>query len=243
MTDFAGSVAPTGWLLCDGTIYNVVDYPRLFAVIINAYGGDGVTTFAVPDLRARVTAGVGTSVGDQGFTLSIYLGEPVGDSWVDLSVANLPAASITTSPAGNHNHPGSVTDIQGDHNHTGTTDPNGYHTHGLPPQINFHNGGQDVAGGFDSGINSTVTTNTDGLHTHSFTTSTNGAHQHNLAVSQAPDHVHTFALGSGQPVRVMPPMFGTTKIICCGPPSMQSLAHVVPDGMAGLMASPLRGLN
>ena len=63
MTDFAGWTAPTGWLLCDGTLYTATAYPRLFAAIGNLYGGDGVSTFAVPDARARMTVGVGTTVG------------------------------------------------------------------------------------------------------------------------------------------------------------------------------------
>jgi microcystin-dependent protein len=56
---FAGAAAPTGWLLCDGTIYNISTYPNLFAVISNTYGGDGVTTFAVPNCVGRVVVGAG----------------------------------------------------------------------------------------------------------------------------------------------------------------------------------------
>lgn len=55
---FAGSSAPTGWLLCAGQTVNRTTYAALFAVIGTTYGaGDGSTTFALPDLRGRVAAG------------------------------------------------------------------------------------------------------------------------------------------------------------------------------------------
>lgn len=56
---FMGTVAPADYLFCDGTLYNVADYPRFAAFIakqfgsVNHFGGDGETTFAVPDLRGE----------------------------------------------------------------------------------------------------------------------------------------------------------------------------------------------
>ena len=47
---FCGSVAPDGWLECNGTILQISQYPELYAAISIIYGGDGVTTFALPDL-------------------------------------------------------------------------------------------------------------------------------------------------------------------------------------------------
>ena len=56
---FAGSSAPTGYLLCDGTAVNRTTYADLFGVISDTYGvGDGSTTFNLPDLRGRVIAGL-----------------------------------------------------------------------------------------------------------------------------------------------------------------------------------------
>jgi microcystin-dependent protein len=56
---FAGASAPSGWLLCFGQAVNRTQYGELFAVISTTYGaGDGSTTFALPDLRGRVVAGV-----------------------------------------------------------------------------------------------------------------------------------------------------------------------------------------
>ena len=63
----AGSTAPSGYLPCDGTVYNISDYPTLANAIkegfgsYNYYGGDGSTTFAVPDLRGEFLRGTGTN--------------------------------------------------------------------------------------------------------------------------------------------------------------------------------------
>ena len=58
---FAGTTEPAGWLFCDGTTYNVSDYPELAAVLGSTYGGDGENTFAVPDMRGRFPLGVSAS--------------------------------------------------------------------------------------------------------------------------------------------------------------------------------------
>ncbi len=59
--DFAGSVAPNGYLLCDGSAISRTDYAGLFAVIGTTWGaGNGSTTFNVPDLRGRTAIGAGT---------------------------------------------------------------------------------------------------------------------------------------------------------------------------------------
>lgn len=52
-----GTYAPQGWLLCDGTIYQIADYEALFEMIGNAFGGDGQTDFAVPNLQGNVAMG------------------------------------------------------------------------------------------------------------------------------------------------------------------------------------------
>ena len=244
MTDFAGATAPTGWLLCDGTVYTATEYPRLFAVIGNLYGGDGVSTFAVPDLRARTTTGVGATTGDLGTAVSFGLGERVGDLLFPIQQANLPSTLTgTTSTDGLHVHPGSLSDATGAHQHAGYTDVSGDHYHVAPASVNFHNGGQEVAYGFDSGINTTPTTSVAGDHAHNIITDYRGDHQHALWITSDGSHAHTFNLGGGDVwLRVLPATLGTTKIICCGPPSMQSLTHGGTPGGA-LMASPLRGLN
>ena len=60
---YAGSAAPTGWLLCDGTSYLNAVYPTLFAVLSTTYGSADGTHFNVPDMRGRLAVGVGTGTG------------------------------------------------------------------------------------------------------------------------------------------------------------------------------------
>jgi microcystin-dependent protein len=56
--DFAGTAAPSGWLMCYGQAVSRTTYANLFAAIGTTYGaGDGTTTFNLPDLRGRVAAG------------------------------------------------------------------------------------------------------------------------------------------------------------------------------------------
>ena len=73
---YAGSTAPSGWLVCDGSAVSRSTYPGLFDVIGTTYGsGDGSTTFNVPDLSGRVAIGtsrthaLGSSGGEEGHAL------------------------------------------------------------------------------------------------------------------------------------------------------------------------------
>jgi microcystin-dependent protein len=54
---YAGANPPAGWLLCNGQPLNITQYGELFTAISNTYGGDGITSFNVPDLRGRAVAG------------------------------------------------------------------------------------------------------------------------------------------------------------------------------------------
>ena len=72
---FAGQTAPHGYLLCDGASYKVADYPDLYAVIGNTYGGD-TENFNVPDYRETVLVGVGENTTDTIADHDVYeLGE------------------------------------------------------------------------------------------------------------------------------------------------------------------------
>ena len=57
---FASSYAPRGWMLCEGQMLSVADYPALFSLLGTNWGGDGVSTFRLPDLRAAVPVGAET---------------------------------------------------------------------------------------------------------------------------------------------------------------------------------------
>lgn len=60
---FAGSTPPSGWLACDGAVLDPSAFPALFSVIDTTFGGNGTTTFHLPDLRGRTPLGAGTGTG------------------------------------------------------------------------------------------------------------------------------------------------------------------------------------
>lgn len=86
---FAGSFAPAGWAFCDGSLLAISEHDAFFSIIGTTYGGDGTTTFALPDLRGRVPIGVG---GGQGLTNRI-IGEKAGVETITLTNSNLPLHS------------------------------------------------------------------------------------------------------------------------------------------------------
>jgi len=79
---FAGNFAPAGWMFCEGQLLPISEYETLFNLIGTTYGGDGQSTFALPDLRGRVPIHFGN-----GFTLA----ETGGVETVTLTVSQIPA--------------------------------------------------------------------------------------------------------------------------------------------------------
>ena len=71
---FGGNFAPKGWALCDGQILNVRDNEKLFSVLGSTYGGNGRTTFGLPDLRGRVPIHDGSGLGLTPRSLGTKLG-------------------------------------------------------------------------------------------------------------------------------------------------------------------------
>ncbi|MCA9547414.1 MAG: tail fiber protein [Myxococcales bacterium] len=61
---FAPNFAPKSWLPCDGRLLRIVDYQALYSLLGTTYGGDGMNTFGLPDLRGRVPLGAGQRPGD-----------------------------------------------------------------------------------------------------------------------------------------------------------------------------------
>jgi microcystin-dependent protein len=84
---FAGTFAPLGYAKCDGALLPISENDALFALIGTTYGGDGQTTFALPDLRGRVPVHQG--VGPSG--INYQIGESAGAESVTLSQNHLPA--------------------------------------------------------------------------------------------------------------------------------------------------------
>lgn len=97
---FAGTAAPVGYLLCDGSVVSRSTFSGLFAAIGTAYGvGDGSTTFGIPDMRGSVPMGAGIGIGKTARSL----GDAPGTETVALTTAQL-AAHTHTTPATTHNH-------------------------------------------------------------------------------------------------------------------------------------------
>ncbi|WP_298327489.1 tail fiber protein [Asticcacaulis sp.] len=93
---FAGQYPPVDWHLCDGSLLSVSTYQALFALIGTTYGGDGVTTFGIPDLRGRVPVGQGQGTGLSPRTLA----QAGGAEAVSLAAAHTPAHSHSFATAG-----------------------------------------------------------------------------------------------------------------------------------------------
>ena len=71
---FAGTFAPVGWAFCDGSDLKINDYPDLFNLLGTTYGGDGITTFALPDLKGRMPVSYGSGSGMPDINLGLKLG-------------------------------------------------------------------------------------------------------------------------------------------------------------------------
>ena len=104
---FGGNFAPRSTALCQGQLLSIAQNTALFSILGTTYGGNGQTTFGLPDLRGRVPVGFG-----QGPGLSNYsLGQMAGSEAVTLTVNQMPAhahavgassaAGTTPDPAGN----------------------------------------------------------------------------------------------------------------------------------------------
>lgn len=143
VTIFAGVFAPRGWAFCSGQLLAISSNDALFALIGTTYGGDGVTTFALPDLRGRMAIHTGQATG-----LSPYiLGQRAGTEQVTVLSNQLPAHTHTlVSVAGN----------PGANSSNGTVaDP----TNAVPAQLAGVNEYSASASGISMG-NSPCTTNT-----------------------------------------------------------------------------------
>lgn len=99
---FSGNFAPRGWSFCNGALLSISEYATLFALIGTTYGGDGMSTFALPDLRGRIPLHNGTG---PGLTPRV-LGESAGTENVTLLNTQIPSHShpymASTAPATNN---------------------------------------------------------------------------------------------------------------------------------------------
>ena len=160
---FAGSTAPTGWLMCDGTAVSRSTYAGLFAAIGVTYGaGNGSTTFNLPDLRTRVP------VGKNGTGTFATLGSTGGAETHTLTTAQMPSHTHTQN---SHNH------TQDSHNHTQDA-----HDH-----LNYYSTGN--AGGHSHSY--TRTSNNTSLRASGSLSTGGAATQDTPNTSSVADHSHS----------------------------------------------------
>lgn len=94
---FGGNFTPnSGWAPADGRLLSISEYTALFSVIGTTYGGNGTTTFALPDLRGRAPLGTGTAPGG----MTVALGKRVGTPQTTLTATQLPAHQHTLAAGG-----------------------------------------------------------------------------------------------------------------------------------------------
>lgn len=107
---YGGTVAPGGWLLCDGSQVSRTTYANLYAIVGNAFGvGDGSTTFNLPDLRGRFLRGIDNGAGvdpDTGTRTAMNTGGNAGDN---IGSVQAGATKTPVSPFTNGYPAGSIT--------------------------------------------------------------------------------------------------------------------------------------
>ena len=172
---FAGSVAPDGWLICNGSTVSRSAYNNLFKVIGTTYGaGNSNTTFTLPDMRGRIPicAGTGTSL------TARTLGSNVGAETVTLSEANMAShthATTVGTQSANHTHSGTSGTVSADHTHGWGRNVGSFGSYGLRDGANRSANGTPNTQGATAGHTHTTTTGVESAnHNHTVTNSSTG---------------------------------------------------------------------
>lgn len=210
------STPPTNWLICDGSMLDISEYPELFAVLGTTFGGDGTTDFALPDRRGRF--GVGYSSTDTDFA---KIGRVGGSKEHTLTVSEL---ATHTHIQNAHTHTQSAhTHTLNSHTHSfsATTSNRGAHTHtGRYLGMNVSSGG---VGSYllrrisddDSYQGTSQITNSAGNHTHTVSGTTGGA-SGNTSSTTATNNSTTATnqnTGDSEPFSILNPYFVVNYII------------------------------
>ena len=104
---FGGNFAPAGWVMCNGSVLPISGYDALFNLISTTYGGDGQSTFAVPNLQSRVPIHWGSGPGG-----AVVLGQSGGAENVTITKDTMPAHShpaVASTAQANATAPGANT--------------------------------------------------------------------------------------------------------------------------------------
>ncbi len=141
---FGGSFNPAGWKFCDGSLLPISEYDTLFNLIGTTYGGDGQSTFALPNLCGRLPLHMGTQAG-----ITYQIGEAAGVETVTLSTQQIPSHShvpVASSAAGTLAKPTNATYLS-------VTGPSGVQVGTYQPylaggnQVQLSNSSIQIAGG------------------------------------------------------------------------------------------------
>ncbi|MCC5943029.1 MAG: phage tail protein [Balneolaceae bacterium] len=134
---FAGNFAPRGWALCDGQLLPISQNTALFSILGTTYGGDGMSTFALPDLRGRVPLHSGQGPG----LTNRSLGQAFGSETNTITVNQMPPHSHTlraaTVPGSSNTPEGNVPAVNRD----------GILHYGSTADTNMGSGGMTSTGG------------------------------------------------------------------------------------------------
>ena len=171
---FAGTFAPAGWMLCDGQLLPISENETLFNLIGTTYGGDGQTTFAVPNLCGRTPIHMGQGAG----LSNRVIGENGGTETVTVTTQQIPTHTHFAQAqlaAANHQGPGGNVWATSTLNLYGTAaGPNAtMNGKNLQGRVPLH-----VGSGFNQG-------------------QTSGEENHTLSVQEIPAHNHVPAGNSG----------------------------------------------
>ncbi len=124
---FAGNFPPNGWMFCEGQLLPIAENDVLFTLIGTTYGGDGETTFGLPDLRGRIPVHQGTGPGGT----SYIMGQTGGTETVTLTSQQIPS----------HSHPLLASTVSGNQispqNHVPANSPNIAYYINDPPDGNM----------------------------------------------------------------------------------------------------------
>lgn len=99
-----GEAAPAGWMFCHGQELEITAHEPLYGVLGTRYGGDGITTFRLPDLRGRVPVGVGPDV---------YPGGVAGGSTASITATGTGSVTLTPAQVPVHTHTATFTATSG----------------------------------------------------------------------------------------------------------------------------------
>lgn len=136
MRYFASNFAPRNWALCNGQLLAISTNTALFSLLGTTYGGDGRTTFGLPDTRGRFLVSPGQSPGTSNYSL----GQKAGTQTAVLTLQNLPSHThtISNSAVGGSLSPVATFDTSSDNpngNHFGSGDSFNPYTQGSAPDV------------------------------------------------------------------------------------------------------------